>query len=142
MTAAMDKWSATITVSQTTESECAQPGSGPSPSPSPSPSPVPPQPPSTGFTLKVNDGTGRYLTLDGLGQHAKAHLADKADGGSKWLEGPDSITNEGAATAELTNAAPSLSGADVLKVDLMDHKGDGCVKSNIICECRATPFKA
>ncbi len=135
MTAAMDKWIATITVSQTAESECAQPGSGPSPSPSPSPSPVPPEPPSTGFTLKVNDGTGRYLTLDGLGQHAKAHLADKADGGSKWLEGPDSTANkEDAELATLTNAAPSLQGSNVLKVDQMDHSGSDCVKNNIICE--------
>ena len=96
---------------------------------------MPPVPPSAGFTLKVNDGTGRYLTLDGLGQHAKAHLADTANGGSKWLEGPDSAMNEGAAAAVLTNAAPSIAGSNVLKVDLMDHEGDGCVKNNIICKC-------
>lgn len=142
MTAALDKWIATITVSQVSESECAQAGSGPSPSPSPSPgpSPMPPQPPSTGFTLKVTDGTDRYLTLDGLGQHAKAQLGDKADGGSKWLESsPDSSANEGdaalAAAPVLLNAAPSLAGSNMLKLDLMDRqRGGACVKNNLICE--------
>lgn len=136
MTAAMDKWIATIDVSQTTESECAQPGKGPSPSPTPSP--MPPQPPSTGFTLKVKDGTNRYLTLDGLGQHAKARLGDKEDGGSKWLEGPDSTASDdntvAGPAAELTNAAPALAGDATLKLDAEDHHRSACIKNNVICE--------
>ena len=135
MTAAMDKWIATITVSQTAESECSQAGSGPTPAPTPSP--IPSQPPSQGFALKLKDGTDRYLTLDGLGKHAKAHLGDKIDGGAKWLDGPDASVNGGDAVVVagtvLTNAAPSLGSGAMLKLDAMDHPAP-CVKNNIICE--------
>ena len=127
MSAALDKWIATIDVSQTTESECLQPGSGPSPSPTPTP--IPPTPPTTGFTLQLIDGTHRYLTLEGLGKHAKAHLGDKPDGGAKWVEsGPD----DSSATTAVSNAAPQLKGDAVLKMDAMDKEGSMCSANTLI----------
>jgi hypothetical protein len=80
MSASLDALLTSIDVSATTEAECKDPEAGPSPPPPPPPpSPVPVTPPTDGFTLTLVDGTDRFLTLDGLGQHAKLHLGARCD---------------------------------------------------------------
>ena len=79
MTAALYAWTATIQVSQVTESECKQPGGGPSPSPGPAPSPVPSSPPAVGFTLTVVDGNcyinGNFLLNFPLKMQKESRIA-------------------------------------------------------------------
>jgi len=75
MSAALDAWSATIEVSQRTESQCEPMGPTPTP-PGPTP-PMPPTPPTAGVFLKV--GT-QCLTATSMEKHTPVVLG-KCDGG-------------------------------------------------------------